>query len=563
MVDIIFTEDISSGNLDVAASQARARAYTQAIADAAVQTATGTFKLPDTSTFTYTAYPASAPAQSSPAPGSSGGSNQILNSDITAAMQRGDIQRPGFYGNQELKESNDFFNTAINIGAQLLGVAAALKLAGPPPVNYVRSPRNYILTDLEKTSIRSKSAELSSFGVVPQDVLENFFYILAANESQSDLEYIANVIGIPDLGQPRYIRNIRDITQIQDIYKVGYLSNGIASITQRYAPQYTSMEQYGDYTRSSGGNILSAAALGVSLGVIGPSIIDTATVFNAHTGILKNAPSLSTSAINQSINLYSGLSSGVALAPTTISAILNPTATIQSQATLIASDAINSLLSATPLGGVLSSLGPLGGIAMGVLLQQVGGNAVGSFMSEVLTGQRIASSTIANNPMLTPPSMAGKSFFGEAPISLPAVDQVFCRKIGAFGTPTGGTGVVSFGMQNFASMGGALSIASVVSNLVSGSSAIPSPTTFYGQQVATMTSNLCNNMNVPITSMIEMRRSDNAIPLMLGMSAVMIGENFSPFGSKPMTQGWALASSTANDIQKYNPQYLNACRTSL
>jgi hypothetical protein len=184
-------------------------------------------------------------------------------------------------------------------------------------------------------------------------------------------------------------------------------------------------------------------------------------------------------------------------------------------------------------------------------------------MSEVLTGQRIASSMLANNPMLTPPSMAGKSFFGEAPISLPAVDQVFCRKIGAFGTPTGGTGVVSFGMQNFASMGGALSIASVVSNLVTGSSAIPSPTTFYGQQVATMTSNLCNNMNVPVTSLIEMRRSDNAIPLMLGMSAVMVEENFSPFGSGPMTQGWALASSTANDIQKYNPQYLNACRTSL
>ena len=194
MVDITFTEDISSGNLDLAASQARAKAYTQAIADAANQTATGTFKLPDTSTFTYTAYPASQTTGSSPPAGSSSGSNQILNSDITAAMQRGDIQRPGFYGNQELKESNDFFNTAINIGAQLLGVAAALKLAGPPPVNYVRTPQNYILTDLEKAVILSKSTELASFGVVPQDTLENFFYILASNQNQNDLEYIANVI---------------------------------------------------------------------------------------------------------------------------------------------------------------------------------------------------------------------------------------------------------------------------------------------------------------------------------------------------------------------------------
>jgi len=488
--------------------------------------------------------------------------NVVLNSDAVSFIQMGNFQQPGFYGSQEMKPSNDSFNNAIQIGAQLLGVAAALK-KNQAPVNYVRAPRNYILTDYEKQAIYNKSVELSSYGTVPQDVLENFFYILAANENQSDLEYIADVVGIPNLGQPRYIRNIRDILLIDDIYKVGYLSNGVASVTHRYAPQYRNIEQYGDYTQSGSGDVLSAAALGVSLGVIGPSIIETASLFNNNSGVLKNAPALSLSAINQSINLYSGLSSGASLPPTTISAILNPTATIQSQATMISAGAISSLLGATPLGGVLSALGPLGGIAMGALLQQVGGNSVGSFMSEVLTGKRIATSKIANNPMLTPPSMAGKSFFGESPVSLPAVDQVFCRKIGAFGTTSGGTGVVSFGMQNFASMGGSQSISSVVANLITGSSAIPSPTTFYGQQVATMTTNLCSNMNVPVTSMIEMRRSDNAIPLMLGMSAVMVGENFSPFGSKPMTQGWALAASTANDIQKYNPQYLNTCRTSL
>jgi hypothetical protein len=60
-----------------------------------------------------------------------------------------------------------------------------------------------------------------------------------------------------------------------------------------------------------------------------------------------------------------------------------------------------------------------------------------------------------------------------------------------------------------------------------------------------------------------MRRSDNAIPFMIGMSATIVGENFSPFGSSPFTDGWKLASSTANDIQKTVPQYLEACRTSL
>jgi hypothetical protein len=139
--------------------------------------------------------------------------NVVLNSDAYSFIQMGNFQQPGFYGSQEMKPSNDSFNSAIQIGAQLLGVAAALK-TNQAPVNYVRAPRNYILTDYEKQAIYNKSVELSSYGTVPQDVLENFFYILAANENQSDLEYIADVVGIPNLGQPRYIRNIRSFSRI-------------------------------------------------------------------------------------------------------------------------------------------------------------------------------------------------------------------------------------------------------------------------------------------------------------------------------------------------------------
>jgi hypothetical protein len=165
--------------------------------------------------------------------------------------------------------------------------------------------------------------------------------------------------------------------------------------------------------------------------------------------------------------------------------------------------------------------------------------------------------------MLTPPSYAGKSFFGEAPVALPAVDQLFSRRVGAFGTSQGGSGVVSFGMQNFASMGGSLPISSMVTRMITGSPIAPPSTTFFGAQIATMTTNVCSNLNVPVTSNIEMRRSDNAIPFMMGFSAAMVGENFSPFGSKPITQGWSLAASSANDIQKYNPLYLRTCQSSL
>jgi hypothetical protein len=62
---------------------------------------------------------------------------------------------------------------------------------------------------------------------------------------------------------------------------------------------------------------------------------------------------------------------------------------------------------------------------------------------------------------------------------------------------------------------------------------------------------------------IEMRRSDNAIPFMIGLSAAIAQESFSPFESRTMMDGWKMASSTANDIQKTNPQYLETCKTSL
>jgi hypothetical protein len=543
-----------------------AKADAQAIADSKGEAVTGTYIFGTGERFVYTAYPtgSSKPAPDTPAPSSS--NDYRINPDITAAMQRGNIQQPGFFGSQEMKPSNDQFNQAVNIAANLAGLAAALKSKPTPPSNYVRTPTNYVLTELERQAISSKSRELASFGVVPVDVLDQFFYILAVNESQQDLNYIAQTVGIPELGQSRYVRNIRDITLIPDIYKIGYLANGVASVTNQFAGKYSNMQQYGDHTQSSIGGILQAADVGLSLGVMGANILNSSYSLNGYSGPLRNSPGLSSGAINNSINAYQLIASGnpaASLSPSTISNVLNPAANIQAQATTIGPNLIGGLLSQNPLGGAMSALGPLGGIAAGMLLSKAGGNALGGFMSEVLLGARIATSKLANNPMLTSPSYAGKAFFGEAPVALPAIDQVFCRKIGAFGTAQGGGGVVSFGMQNFASLGGALSIASVVSRFMTGSTTPPAPTTFFGQQVAMMTNNLCNNLNVPTTSDIELRRSDNAIPFMIGMSATIVGENFSPFGSSPFTNGWRLASSTANDIQRYNPRYLEACRTSL
>jgi hypothetical protein len=559
-----YTENgYTGGTQSVTERKALFDADAQAIADAKGEAVTGNYKLPDGTYYTVVKYPAGQTAAPPPTPAAPS-PNTPANKDTAALIQRGTFQQPGFYGSQELKQSNEEFNTAIGIGAALAGVAAIMQQTSPAPPNYVRTPQNYILTQAERDAIDNKSKELASFGVVPYDALSKFFYILAVNESLNDLIYIANVIGIPELGNQVYIRNIIAITQFKDIYKIGYLSQAVAAVDNKFANKFSSIQQYDDPTQSSTGDLLQAAVLGASLGVLGASIIGTAYNNNQsyNNGFLANAPGLSTSSISQSINTYAGLAAGT-LSVTQLASVTNPATAVTGLATLAGASTISSLLNQSPLGGALGNLGSLGGIAMSVLLGKSGGAAIGGMMSELLTGKRIATSTRANNPMLTPPSYAGKSFFGEAPVSLPAVDQLFCRRVGAFGTSQGGSGVVSFGMQNFASMGGSLPISSVVSRMITGSPTLPPSTTFFGSQVSSMVTNVCSNLNVPVTSTIEMRRSDNAIPLMMGFSAAMVGENFSPFGSKPLTQGWQLASSAANDIQKYNPQFLQTCRTSL
>lgn len=501
---------------------------------------------------------------------------EIFSSDTAALIQRGVVQQPGFYGSQEMSESNQTFNNAVGIASNVSGFANVLKNQAPAPTGYKRTKENYILTTLERQAITNKANQLAGYGVVPYDCLENFFYILAALDNENDLLYISNTVGIPELGQPRYVRNIRGICNIADIYKIGYLAQGVSSVNQRYASRFNQVQIYADPQQSYYSDINTSVSLSSQLGVLGPIVLSAATYAAGSGSYLSGAPSLTKTAISTAINAAGyffggstfsspGSSYGVgnSLPPTTISAILNPSATIASQLGTGVGGALTSLLGATPLGGALASLGPLGGIAVSALLNQSGGMALGGFMSEVITGTRIKSSQLANNPMFIPPSYAGKAFFGEAPVALPAIDQVFCRSIGAFGTNAGGTGTMSFGMQNFASFGGGMSVSSLVSNLLTGSFTPPAVNTYYGSLIDQNIANVCSVLNVQATSNIEPRRSDNAIPFMIGFGAAVIGETFNPIGSTPFTDGWKLAASTGNDIQRYNPQYLETCRTSL
>jgi len=492
-----------------------------------------------------------------------GGSQQPnINKDTTALTQIGVYTNPGFFGDQAMKNSNVAFNNVVNLCSAVAGIASMLRTNNSPPPNYVRTPTNYILTDREKQAIESKSIILSTYGVVPQDILSAFFYILSALEKVDDLIYIGQITGIPELGDNRYVRNILGILDINNIYKVGYLANGVASVINKYASIFSSVEIAANPNLTSFGDVEQARTLALALGILGPVMLSSATSLNGNVGILANAPNLSSSAIDRTINSTLQLAAGqtINLIGT---ALTNPSADIGQMAGQIGVGALKNILNSTPLGGVLSAFGIFGGIAGGPLLSQMGGYAIGNYMSELVTGKRIPTQKIANNPSLRPPSYAGKAFFGETPVALPAVDQLFCRKVGSFGEPTGGSGTDSFGMQNFASFGGVLNVASVVSRMVTGSSVVPNTNSYYGQSVNTLISNVSNILNVGTNASIEMRRSDNAIPMMIGLSAAIAGQSFSPFGSGVMADGWKIASSAANEIQNINPGFLETCFTSL
>lgn len=388
----------------------------------------------------------------------------VLNCESAALVQKSIYTRPGFYGDAQNASSTSEFSSAINACVNLAGLASSLQNRNAPR-DYVRTPDNYILTQAEKDAIATKATQLSLLGFVPYDVLEKFFYILASFDNINDLIFVAQVMGIPELGDQRYIRNIRGILNIPDIYKVGFLAQGVASVLQAFADRYKPVQQN----------------------------------------------------TNPSDNL---------------------------------------------LNTIANIAGAVGALA-GPLASMTGGYAIGNFMSELVLGNRLTTQQIARNPSLTPPSYQGKAFFGENPTSIAAVDQLFCRRVGAFNKEQGSNGTVSFGFQNFGSFGGTLSLATAVTKMVMGTNTAPPTNTYVGEQMQSIIGNVASVLNVATNVGIEMRRSDNAIPFLIGLATGIAEETRCPFNTKQFTQGWEIASSVGNDLQSANPLYIEACRSSL
>jgi hypothetical protein len=216
------------------------------------------------------------------------------------------------------------------------------------------------------------------------------------------------------------------------------------------------------------------------------------------------------------------------------------------------------------LSNVSSILGGLSGAA-GIaerLANSGSSDAMGNYLSELLTGKRIPMNVIAKNPMKQSPSYIGQAMFGEAPTSLAMLDinELFPKKIGVFPMPSNGAGVSAFGIQNFSSLQGSMNISSAINKLMFGGSSVDTGS-FTESLIATTVSKLKVMTGVSDTETFSLNSSDVAIPLMISMSTVNAGLDKSPFDTSTFSNAWTLANSVSNFMQSRNSGFLKAIRT--
>lgn len=545
------------------------------------------------------------------------------NRETMALVQKGYYQRPSFYGNQSLLNSAVGFSRAIDTAMLFSTTGRTLKSSTGNLTIPRNKTTNYYLLESEKQLLVNKAVRLSQPGIVPYDCAEEFLYILVSVDNFNDLKFIADVTGVTELAKPSYVREPVQLLNVAALDRVAYLANAVAAVNKRYDPKFDSAYAVGDSSGSMYSSLLAGTS-GLSLATAIPqfpgisilssslssivssvaSQIGTMALFNtigslsggafdaafssimsAIGGIASSFASigsevlnLARSAISMGINAIGSVINSLLDISGTISKLAN---TLNQVAAFVTKPRLPSMMSdingsfsgmysiattiLSSLNSVVSAVGSLGlptitGFALSQITGRPTGRMLGPFLSQLTIGQKIPVSVATNNPMLQPPSYAGKAFFGESPVSVCSVDQDFVRRIAPYPSASSGAGTLAFQMQNYGSFAGALPIKNVVSQLTLGLTTPPTigPMSTY---VNTTTTNVCNMLNVPTTSSVELRRSDNSIPFMIAMGSALVNDTKSPFSSTVYSDGWKTASSVGNDLQRHNRAFLTACGT--
>lgn len=540
--------------------------------------------------------------------------NETIVDDNTAALkQKGYLHEKGFMGDKALDNATAAFNTAVRIGAALSPLGRSISRSSYLSTETRNKTTKYFLYDNEKNLLARKASEFSSVGIIPYDVMEEFLYILVCVDNYDDLKYISQVVGIPELDNKNLVREPIPILNTKDLYKVGYLANGVASIVKQYDVKFeiakaSNYDKSPYYAIQSGLTLAQFPVTSIAINLVsdivkqvGLSTAITAgfSAFGSMTGLAKAAAVASLSTVtSQMSNLTSMITSsitsimsfGISALKSVVNGLFGMIRKVRDLVNFISQISAVDILAATTakigdittqmikiatmgtsLGSLASTIfslaknvaGPLlSGQSLQTVLGRVGSSALNGILSQLTTGQRLPTSVITRNPMMISPSYSGKAFFGEMISPQAAVDQAFCKLVSSFPSSENGTGNVAFQMQNFGSFGGGLTAASLISKIVYGISTPPT-SGLIGNLISTAASNVTSLLGVSATSLIESRRSDNSIPFLVSSAAGLINQSQSPFPYSTFYNAWKLASSVGNDVQRYQPQYLTVVRTSL
>jgi hypothetical protein len=186
----------------------------------------------------------------------------------------------------------------------------------------------------------------------------------------------------------------------------------------------------------------------------------------------------------------------------------------------------------------------------------VPGKILGKFLSALALGQAIPSQLQANNPLLALPSYAGKAFFGEALNALPAMDQLFAKKIAMFTNAEGGAGKSAFDFLNLPT-GDASSLQNIIPKLLNipnevlGKSGVQSV-------IGQFTNDIGNILGADINTLVQLNKADNAIPIMIAMASRLSGDTSSLFPTDVFSKGWKAANLARGVIEKVNPGLFNS-----
>lgn len=547
----------------------------------------------------------------------------IITNDTTALKQKGYFQEKGFFGDHSISQDNSSFNNAINIASSYLQNSRSV-LSSPSLVNSSNlsttrnKTNNYFLYDNEKQLLEQKANEFSALKFVPFDVIEQFLVILVYIDNINDLKYISEVVAIPELNNANIIREPIEILSIPTLYKIAYLANALASINMQYSSQYNASlildYQANPYSSiynsaSSGGSLSSFPYTMLLTSILGSSaaqlnltslITNPFSVFNTFNvsqqlSSFAQLPQVITqitglnNTLSTTLNMFikSGIGKSLSYIPqlgdvtrkvrdlnniamqlqniTTIATTSSKKSDIHNQMMSLSSQVTSTLSSITNLQSLISKItgpGNIGNIAQTLLKTQFGGLAPTSILTELTLGQRIPPSMLYNNPTLQSPSYMGKAFFGESLSPQAAIDQTFSKVIGAFPSPTNGSGAQSFSFQNFGSFNQTMTVKDAVAKILTGRTTLPDQGVvldIINNRVNTVTS-FIDNINE--NTSIDMTRSDNSIPFITALSTAISEQDNTPFSTDVHADGWKLAASVTNTISQNNQQMLDTLRQS-